>query len=86
MLLRSKILMKVFQSTVPFLTQQSFKLKITRANAQFLVPAVMNNTGYLDSFWLQAITVSHFHIGVPHPGPLPLNLQSGGPSSLLFGR
>ena len=87
MLLCIKILMKVFQSTVSFLTQQSFKLKITRANAQFLVPAEMNNTGYLDSFWLQAITVCHFHIGVPPPpGPLPLNLPSGGPSSLLFGR
>ena len=65
MLLCIKILMKVFQSTVSFLTQQSFKLKIPTANAQFLVPAVMNNTGYLDSFWLQAITVCHFHIGVP---------------------
>ena len=62
--------MKVFQTTVSFLTQQSFKLKITTANAQFLDPAVMNNTRYLDSFWLQAITVCHFRIGVP-PWPTP---------------
>ena len=48
--------MKVFQSTVSFLIQQSFKLKITTANAQFLVPAVINNTRYLELFWLQAVS------------------------------
>jgi len=67
--------MKVFQSTVSFLTQQSFKLKITTANAQFLVPAVMNKTCYLDSFWLQAIMVCHFRIGLP-PSPLPLKADT----------
>ena len=75
--------MKVFQSTVSFLTQQSFKLKITKANAQFLVPAVINNTGYLDSFWLQAITVLICSQAIP----LPFCLEDEGkrtPEILLY--
>ena len=60
--------MKVFQSTVSFLTQQSFKLSISTANAEFLVPAVMNNTRYLDSFWPQAVSppLAHFPLRLIH--------------------